>query len=148
MTIFYKMKLMSAEDGMTIYCNNFISIHETFCFHFCVSQWGFNRLSNDKSSSNECILRKAKRLGIKVRRICKSGSRIAFPTKNEAFNNLKFLKNLQIQHLQRDLDLIKTSLNIISDMAYDDLEERPFNDESSATIPNTREIVHGYFNFG
>ena len=79
--IFYKCQLMPCEEGLSIYVKKYISAHETPCFHFCIEDhhkgWLAKPLLKNKDENNRQAL---ERMKVKIYRVAKSGSRIAFET--------------------------------------------------------------------
>lgn len=145
---FYKMRLIPSEEGMAIVCDTYKVIRETECICFCVSSFNFKRLMDRKSLPGEKILDKAKRNCVRVRRINKANSRLAFPTKSEAYENLVFLKSLQKKHLERDLKLLSLSLEKVQGLNYSELHEISTSCEKYLTIiPETKDAVLDEYNF-
>lgn len=99
--IFYKKKLYPSEEGLEVFTNKWISIHETECFHFCVDQSSYY-LMNVRCDKNETPLQYAKRNKI-LKRISKENSRFAFDTEGKAIAHLRMLKKKQKRHMERDI---------------------------------------------
>jgi hypothetical protein len=134
---------MPCEEGLSIYVKKFISIHETPCFHYCVDEHEQQRATYLISSNkgNPVSILKEKRL--KVYRVAKSGSRIAFDDEQKAYENLLLLKRKQLGHLQRDIEFINTLINYGSNKLFEDIPTIG----SFKTVPNTHELVHEHYSF-
>lgn len=108
--IYYKAKLVMAEEGMQVVFHELHQIHETECFSYCIAKPHYP-IPEPLKISGESDLKAAKRLGRKIYRVHRQCSRIGFKTKEKAFNNLLFLKNRQIAHMKRDIDLLSYFIN-------------------------------------
>lgn len=116
---FYKFTLFAHKDISAPYLiteTEFTSIHETEHMHFCVCSGDVRILEYNATFPEhvgKSLIQVASELNwIKVRRIHKNGSRIAFATRKEAFNHLRLLKHHQIKHLTRTLHSINEFLKI------------------------------------
>ena len=126
---FYRAKLVQEVPGMFVRYDEYISIHESSCMHFCVSSFYV-----DKPLS----LKDAKDRGYKVRRIHKDISRFAFDTKEKALDNLRYRKRRQIMHLKRELAFAEFFLNAeLSDKEHGYLVE----------VKKSYDLVHSYLTF-
>lgn len=132
--IFYKMRLVPADEGLEIVTTEWISLHETPCFHFCV-RMDVKRILHLFHSKDETDLSYARRKK-KLKRISKTNSRFAFDSKEKALKHLKFLKTKQLCHMRRDILFIEKLLS----SSDDDLT-------SIGPIPDTKELVREYFVF-
>jgi len=112
--IYYKAKLVMTEEGMQVVFHEMHQIHETECFSYCVDKPRFP-IPEVIKLSGESDLKAAKRLNMKIYRIHKKDSRIGFKNKDAAFKNLLFLKRKQINHMQRDIDLLSYFLERIGE---------------------------------
>ena len=140
---FYKFKLHTGSDCMSIHEDTFICFHETECYYFCVEDWQYQYLNGlpYPRKEGESDLAFFKRIRVKVRGIKKDGSRIAFDTKQKAYENLKYLKELQIGHLERNLKFIKASLKEMRSVEkYEDLDGNRYNGRNLLT---TKDAVQG-----
>ena len=143
---FYKMNLVADECGLVVYTRIFLSIHETPCFHFCIRATEKGFLSEPLMLKNESKFQAAKRMGMKVFRIHKSGSRIAFETEEKAFKQLRMLKSKQIEHMRRTIAFNDGFLTLCK--SFDDLLPNYKNDVCKMrTVPETKELVNGYYVF-
>ena len=133
-TVFYKMRLVPAEEGLEIITSEFVSIHETPCFHFCIPKLE-KQMIHIWKRSDESALVYSRRKKI-LQRVSKTSSRFAFDTKDKALEHLKFLKRKQISHMKRDMSFIDKFLS----SSDDDLT-------SIGPIPDTKELVREYFVF-
>lgn len=102
---FYKMRLTDSEDGLMVITDVFVSIHETPCFYYCIHASAKGFFNSVLMRKGETKLHYANRKNIKVRRIHKHGSRIAFETEDQAFDHLRMLKRKQINHMRRQIEL-------------------------------------------
>jgi hypothetical protein len=132
--VFYKMRLVPAEQGLEIITDVWVSIHETPCFHFCVRN-SEQRIIHLFHGKNETDLQYAKRTRM-LKRVSKSNSRFAFDSRNKALEHLKFLKKKQLYHMKRDMSFIKKFLST----SDEDLN-------STGPIPDTKELVREHFVF-
>jgi hypothetical protein len=133
--VFYKKILVPDEEGLMVVTRKFVSIHETPCFYFCVpesSLW-LIRLLPIKDESGLQYARRTKIL----RRISKSGSRIAFDNEEEALNHLIFLKEKHLYHVKRDVAFIEKFL----------MGEKLDKYGEYSVVPNSKELVHKYLSF-
>jgi len=146
--IFYKMKIVVEETGLTIITNKFHSFHETECFHFCIQ--GFNKgfLAHPLMDESKTILQNLKRMNIRVYRIHKSGSRIAFKTEQEALDNLIMMKIRHINHMERDIEFYRAFLSVMKETKLNELDERYKSDmQSFRSVPETEDLVNEHFVF-
>lgn len=130
-TVFYRMDLSAHEDGLRIWTKRFMSIHETPCFHFCVSDYDFNFLSS---------LEEAKSKSVKIHRIHKIGSRIAFKDEQSAFENLRYRKRKQIIHLERELSFARSFLAATENITHSELPE-------NWVVPNSQAQCLQFYRF-
>lgn len=138
MKTFYRMKLIPTESGLTIWTDEYYSVHETPCYHFCIAEW--LRASYEIANHDYKSLKKR---GVKLKKIAKLGSRFAFETKEQAFNNLIYLKGRQLMHMKRDMEFLKTFLEFNDTKGFNDLEEK----YGSLVVPGTKPLVLNHFNF-
>lgn len=80
-----------------------VSVRETPETHWCINrdQYEFYQQRTDN------IFKTAKAEHVKLYRVFKRGSRVAFGTKTEAWKHFMFLKQKQAQHLRHTLNLIE-----------------------------------------
>lgn len=143
---FYKMRIVPDSKGLCVITEIFISIHETPCFHYCVRAYDKGSFNSVLMNKNETRLQYAKRENIKIYRIHKSGSRIAFETEKQAFEHLQFLKRKQIRHMERDIEFNRAFLkackgvgDLLPDYSSDICRHR--------TVPDTEDLVSRYYFF-
>lgn len=145
---YYKAKIMYAEEGICVQFKEFKVIKETNCYAYCVNHWDFpirEPLKLNGESDYHC----AKRRGLKIFRIHKTSSRIAFSAKEAAYKNLVYLKGLQVRHLQRELDLLRVfnkkgaSLDIDQLKVITDLKGNEFY----RAVPETEDDVLQHYHF-
>lgn len=148
--IYYKAKLHMAEPGMQVQFKEFHQIHETECYSYCVDDWNFP-IPQSLKLVGETDIKAAKRRGIKIHRIHKTSSRVAFDTKEKAFNQLVFLKRRQINHMKRDVDLFSYFLDRVKDdgMAVLKAEWYPhkLRNGDLYTLPDSTEKISRYYVF-
>ena len=75
----------------------------------------------------------------------KGHSRIAFETKEEAFEHLCMLKRKQMRHMERDMKFIAVFLEKAKSL--DDLETKIRWGHEEIFVPETEELVKQYFVF-
>jgi len=129
--VFFKKRLVAESEGLLVITDEYISIHETPCFHFCVLK-GQERLYKVLKSGDESIMSYARRAKI-LKRIDKKCSRFAFDTEEKALAHLKFLKQRQLRHLKRDTDFIKCFLSEKLEESWD-----------HHVVENSEEVVNAY----
>tara|TARA_R110002050_G_scaffold53014_1_gene120536 strand:+ start:82 stop:489 length:408 start_codon:yes stop_codon:yes gene_type:complete len=134
---------MPCEEGLSIYVKKFISIHETPCFHFCIQEHNKGFVSKPLLKEGENNYQSLKRRKIKMHKISKEGSRIAFDSEQKAYENLLFLKRRQLRHLNRDIEFINTLITYGSDKQFKDI---PIVG-SFRTVPDSHELVHEHYVF-
>lgn len=133
--IFYKNRLVAEAEGLLVVTDKLVSIHETRCYHFCIPESEM-RWVEPMKRIKESVLQYARRFKI-LRRIDKSGSRIAFKTPDEAMENLRFLKEKQLYHLAREQAFIEKFLST----------ERFDGHRVGLLIPESKDLVNEYLNF-
>lgn len=141
---FYSMRLLPSEYGMEIFKTTFYAFHETPCFYFCAEEFNLNMMNCCRNFDKETQFQKAKRSRIEIKRVSKTGSRIAFDTEEKAFNHLIFMKEKQITYLKRDLEQLDLSLNLLSGKRFNDL---PKDRYGSVIIDGTQEFVSENYRF-
>lgn len=148
--VYYKARLSYEPSGMVIVMDEFRTVHSTNCYDFCLKSNGRDfKNANIFKREGETIFQSAKRQGIKIHRIDRSGSRIAQPTKEEAFTRFKFLKSRQMRHLQRDVSLIGFLIDKISDKPLSSFNEEicKYNHTSTYEIKDSESKLREYFIF-
>ena len=102
---FYKARLLTSPKGLQIWFNIYKSVHETNCCYFCVSALDYQRAIRviNSSGNGNPVTALNKSHAFTVRRIMKSGSRIASKTKEDAISNLIYRTKLRINHLEREI---------------------------------------------
>jgi hypothetical protein len=137
---FYKAKLLPSPQGLQIWLTIFKSIHETEHCYFCVQANDYARAKRAISLSNEknpvTALNKANTF--RVRKIMKSGSRVASKSKDDAIKNLVYRTTLRINHLELALKFchafLKNKDNLNTD--FDNGIQLIMN------VENTEEVVN------
>jgi hypothetical protein len=140
---FYKMTMDAAEEGIAIFTEKFTPIHEAACFYYCVRERDIKRFVSPLMNDGETKMQLAVRIKIKVFRIAKSGSRIAFETEDKAFKNLIFLKNRQLGHLKRNLAIVREFIDRTNGKSLSDFA----SDGWQRTIPETLNLVREHYRF-
>lgn len=143
---YYKARISYTPAGICVVMDEFKVIHETKCIAYCVYPWQFDHISW-RADTGETKMQTAKRVGIKVLCIHKTRSRIAQPTHEKAFDRLKFLKQRQVRHLKRELDLLTLFNSKTSGQELSALNKQVFNSDTYL-VPDTEENTNIYFNFG
>ena len=141
--VFYQLKLNPTESGISMWINEFISFHETPCYHYCLPEWMSYLAKPSFIEGKESMAQSLKRRGVKFSRIHKTCSRKAFDTKEKAYANFIFLKKRHLAHLERDIIMIKAVLDFHQKNTFDDLTD----DGHSLIVPCTRDIVLDNFQF-
>jgi len=141
---FYAMKLIPTEYGMEIYKTTLFAFHETPCFYFCADEFNLNRMNRYPKIDKETQFQKAKRSKIDIKRILKTGSRVAFDSEEKAFNHLIFIKQRHMSHLKRKLEELDLSLNLLSGKRFSDLTKDRYG---SVIIDGTQEFVSENYRF-
>lgn len=121
---YYKARLVYSEEGMQVVFDILHSIHETQCYSYCLNRWNLTNgeVHPPLKREGESNFKAAKRLKYKIIRIHKGSSRIAFETKEKAFEQLLFLKRRQIGHMKREIDLLTYFLERVKDTGLATLE--------------------------
>lgn len=139
---FYKMKLIPTEVGLSIWTNTYYSVHETPCYYFCVTDWQITsippHLRGTKAGYD--MLKNGQ---VKFKRVAKINSRIAFETKELAYDNLVYLKKMQLIHLNRDIKLIGAFVSFNKDNGLADLPKC----HEQLFVPNTSDLVNEHYSF-
>lgn len=147
--MFYKARLVMTEEGMQVQFQEFNCIHETECYAYCINSW--SSVPSPLKHEGETELQAAKRMKIKIFRIHKASSRIAFKTKELAFNQLVFLKRRQINHMKRDIDLFSYFLDRTADSGLSALKQEfyPYKLQGGDihTLPESTEKLSQYYVF-
>lgn len=144
--VFYKMSLSPIEEGLSLHVIQFVSIHETKCFHFCVNETVLCRLGSLFLKDGETKIQAARRMPlVKVFRIDKRGSRIAFETKELALKNLIMLKKLQLKHMARNTIFINEFIARSETINLND--QTRLAKYGYIVIPDTQRIVLNHLNF-
>lgn len=134
------------EEGLSVRTWRLYSIHETPCFHFCIAERERGFLTPAFRREGETDLQLAKRKGIRIYRIHKDGSRIAFETEEEAFEHLRFLKGRQLNHMRREIEFVQRFLEATEGKTLPDLERDTY-DPHQSVVPDTQELVREYYVF-
>ena len=141
---FYKMQLHPGEYGVKVFTTTFFSIHETECFNFCVNEFALMRMNGYGNLKNESQTAKAKRALVKVHRVAKVGSRVAFDSKQKAYDHLIFMKKRHVRHLQRDIELIGLSLKALLNSTFEEMKP---DLNGNIVIDGTKETVLEHYTF-
>jgi hypothetical protein len=143
-TVFYKMHMSVDEGGIGIFTERFYSVHETNCYHYCVSETRKNRFSSVFYKGDESPVAYAKRRKIRLYKIHKRISRIAFKTEQLAYENLLFLKSRQLIHLKRDVAIVGEFLEKTTGKNLDDFKSWV---DGVRMVPSTASIVNQHYRF-
>lgn len=133
--VFYKKRLIPDESGLIVVTEKLFSIHETDCFYFCIPEF-WKKILAVRNFIGETKIAYARRKKI-LRRISKSGSRIAFETETQALDHLRMLKRRQVEHLRREEAFIEKFLTA------DKLEKHL----DWSVVPDSAELVRLYLRF-
>lgn len=137
--IFYKKRLIPTECGLEVITDKWVSIHETPCFCFCVSNRSDKYLQALKRK-DETDLTAAKRMKL-LKRINKDNSRFAFDTEEKALEHLRFLKRKQLEHMKRDTAFIECFLECET---FDQFNRRG---GEVVLVPRSKALVNQHFVF-
>jgi len=140
--VFYKMKLTPTEVGLSIWTDKYYSVHETECFHFCIAEWQ-RGYANVCINEGETQYQSLKRRGIKLKKIAKQSSRFAFETKEQAFENLVYLKKKQLVHLKRDIEFLNCFVSFSKNNGLNNLEQI----HGQLVMAGTKDLVLEHYNF-
>ena len=135
--------MIPSEQGLSISVKKYLSIHETPYFHFCIDEYNKDFLAKPMLKTGESNRQALERMNIKIYRIAKSGSRIAFETEQKAFEQLLFLKRKQLDHLKRDTQFLTAFIDYCSDKKYEDVPLLG----SFRTVPDSQELVNEHYVF-
>lgn len=144
--VFYKMFLTTDHMGLAVNLVEYVSIHETPMMYFCVEK-GVDLTAPylPKRKESETELQYAKRMGMRIRRIHKNGSRIAFDTKEKAFNHLRWMKQRQNGHLKRQISLNDALINNCK--TFHDLVAGTGLYQNRYIVPNSHHLFHSHLIF-
>jgi len=125
--VFYKAKLYAEAYGLQVFIEEWHSIKETECLHFCVQK-------HDIGGSY---------LGIKAKqkKIYKAGSRFAQESIEKAIDHLKLIKRRQLMHMEREKAFIDSFLS------KSDKLENEYNASQVFSVPETQDLVRQYLAF-
>jgi hypothetical protein len=148
---YFKITHCYDENGAVLVCDKYIQIHETPCFSFCLYERDYNRLINIKSLHEERLIDKAKRIGtFRIKRIHKINSRFAFDTKQKAFDNFLYLKELQIGHMERNIAILTPLLSELKGKEFEKLNAYDSTDPIASQwklVGELSEIINEHYNF-
>lgn len=136
---FYRYSLMPTEDGLVLLLTTYISVRETHCYHYCATKKMYDfgsRFGYDFKKMNQSF---------NLRKIDKRGSKIAKPTKEEAYESLRERKKWQIFHLNRELAFAQAFLNTKEKPS--EMKPWVFSTDDRKIIPNTEDLVHNFCQF-
>lgn len=131
--IFYRCTLEPSEGGLIVLTTVFESVRETPCLFLCVQQ----REASYARSLGFPFQKINERF--KVRRIHKSGSRVAQPTIAEALESLKRRKRHQIGHASREIEVAQAFLDNV-----EGVEPDPY---TRTRVPGTEETCRQLYVF-
>lgn len=115
----YKATLYVDPEGLTVFYREFIPVHESKCFYWCITSIDKLRTLNQDYKKAKSKLKWLKDKGVEVKRVHKESSRFAFVKKEDALSDLRRRKKKQILHLKRDLAIAEFFVN--SDVGHDDI---------------------------
>ena len=139
MTTYYRAYWSPEVDGIYVGFEEWVSIHESPCYHYCVRDYYTQMIP--ALLSGQSALQYAKSQKINVKRIDKVTSRFAKPTKGLALNHMLFGQSRRLQHLRRDIAFIEALLDQVK--VVDESE----NELYDFTLPNTRSLVCEHLRF-
>ncbi len=150
-TVYYRAKLVPDEDGLSVVYEKWYSIHESEQIHFCLSGWDKHMYDlRAQSIEQKSPLKKAKELGLKVKRIYKTGSRFAQDSHEKALADLRYRKSRQAMHMQRESEFINSFLSITKDCsaAASEATQDPCSSVyDHYVLPETKDLVNSHVRF-
>lgn len=143
---FFRARLQPEQEGLIIRYETWVSIHETPCFCYCVTDWDLKYLNCLRDFKEQPTLKNAKQSKRKIKRIDKNNSRFAFTTREKALDNLRYLKRLQLKHLKRDIEFLECFLDCeqLEDHSY---KLAGLNDGLMQKVPNSDDLVQSHYVF-
>lgn len=133
------------ESGLRLVLVTYVSIHQSHCFDYCITEDGRNRLRSF-TTDGETPLQFAKRRGYRIRRIERgTGGRIASTTIAGAMEKFRYLKRKQIRHLERDLKMVNAAIDGIEGRAWSELPDDTI--AGSKILPGTEDLVNEHYAF-
>lgn len=132
---FYRKRLVPDEAGLLVVTERWVSIHETPCFHYCVTDWSLDLMLRVGGPGGLLATARRRR---QLKRIHKEGSRFAFETEEQALDHLRFLKRRQLRHLEREQKMVE---------AFLEAEKLKSTGGDGDLIPGTEDLVHSYYVF-
>tara|TARA_R110002060_G_scaffold18120_9_gene25011 strand:+ start:1198 stop:1638 length:441 start_codon:yes stop_codon:yes gene_type:complete len=140
-SIYYRARLIAAEEGLTVTFEKWKSFHESECFAWCclenMHQSAMIISKNSKSPVKDI------KSSLKVKRIDKKNSRFAQETRELALANLRYRKRCQAKHLKREMEFAEAFLSKEDDQLGD--TELGWND--SKLVNGTFDLVHSHYVF-
>lgn len=135
-TILYEFKMYPNEGGLSLTTNEYISIKETPCYYWCISEcWkGLITTMEDAKKYNKRIIK-----------IHKTNSHKAFTTKEAAFKNFAYRKRKHKFHLESSLKFVSHFLDEVE--ACDKDYKKFIEKHPSHHMVNTRDMVGEFFVF-
>lgn len=147
-TTYFRAGLYPDDEGLTVSFSEYVSIHETPSYSFCVARGDLSRVKAYSGFNKTTAIQAAKQIkAVKLTRIHKGCSRFAFKTKEEALKNLKFRKARQIKHLNRELEFAKAFLEKAPSMEALTNETHSYGGLCWHVVPDTRDLVHQFIIF-
>ena len=143
MITLYSMKMIPTEGGLQIWTNEFVSVHETPCYYFCVRDWQLGHVNTVLVRDGETMIQSLRRRNVRIKKIAKENSRFAFKTKEEAYKQLVYMKNRQMMHLKRDVEFLSVFLRFSKNSEYKDLA----GNGNNLFVPDTDNLVREHYVF-
>ena len=139
MTTYYRAYWSPEVDGIHVGFEEWVSIHESPCYHYCVRDY-YTRMM-PALLGGQSALQYAKSRKINVKRIDKVASRFAKPTKGLALNHMLFRQSRRLQHLRRDIAFIEALLDRVK--VVDDSE----NELDDFIVHGTKSLLNDFLVF-
>lgn len=146
--IYYRATLCAGEEGLIIDYACWVSIHSTEHFDYCIPVYNDEKWQEfEKAYPKLNRLQIAKKRDLPIKRISKHSSRFAQPTRLDALKRLRFLKERQLKHMNREKRFIAEFLSKTesSESAATDIRTGTYSE--SHTLPETAELVHEFLIF-
>lgn len=143
---YFRADIGAEEVCLVVNIKEFKCVHSSDCYDFVIPATEVFRFESMKHHlPKRGLIKLCKALHIKLRRVDKMRSRIAFKTADEAISNLCYRKQLQLAHLERETKFLKKFLQHVNpDGTTCNLQHDICGD---LVVPNSKSIVNKYLRF-
>lgn len=126
--VYYRFNMLKMYNGIDLFIDQYISIHEAPQTNFCVNKHDFDWIK--QQIGDDVDLKIAKKHGLKIYRINKAFSRFASPTREQAFRAFKARKQKELKILKSRIDLVSDTLDEIKNhLTIDDCDTQKITDD-------------------